>query len=559
MRARDSQLHLKRPETIMTRIRIGLVCAVALAAVAGVTTNSGGVPRLYAQTGAPAGGSSPAQIVADAAEALGGRARVMAVKTLTIEGEGSAWATGGGVSPGAEPNRTKITDYKRLFDLANGRMRLTQTGMIQYPFALGGGPNQTDQRLDGDIAFGPGRGGFGGGGGGAAAGGRGGPPALVRANAAALEQRKMEFLSNPLTAVRAALDPSAKLAIHTPASAGGDRAVDVTTAQGQRFTLAVDHGGLPKSISWNNADANWGDVVEQAVFLDYIAVGALKLPSRLETMTYRWLTSDLRVKYVVDGEVGDLTAPDSVRNAPAAGAGRGAQPGGGPQVMVTADPVAKGVWYMGGTGEHSVLFEFADHLVLFETPGPEARTLAVVQKARETVPAKPLTIAINSHPHFDHAGGFRAAVSEGLTIYTHEENVAHFKEIAARPYTMNPDVLQRKPKALKIMPIGDTLEMKDGQMDIVIYHVRPSAVSHTTSEVMVWVPRDRLLLEGDQFDKGWTRHLWGENFIWNVEQLRKLNVDKILAVHGDGPENWNEVVSTIRSKPTYYPTDVPGF
>jgi hypothetical protein len=34
---------------------------------------------------------------------------------------------------------------------------------------------------------------------------------------------------------------------------------------------------------------------------------------------------------------------------------------------------------------------------------------------------------------------------------------------------------------------------------------------------------------------------------------------RFLPVHGDGPENWNEVVSTIRSKPTYYRTDIPGF
>ena len=175
------------------------------------------------------------------------------------------------------------------------------------------------------------------------------------------------------------------------------------------------------------------------------------------------------------------------------------------------------------------------------------------------MPGKPLTIAINSHHHFDHAGGFRAAVSEGLTMYAYKDNVDHFKEIAARPHTMNPDALATSPKPLKIVGVDDMLEMKDSQMDIILYHIHPSAITHCATELVVWIPRDRLLVEADQFDHTWLRHLWGENFIWNVEGLRKLDVDKILPVHGAGPENWTDVVTTIRSKPTYFRTDVPDF
>jgi glyoxylase-like metal-dependent hydrolase (beta-lactamase superfamily II) len=518
--------------------RISQTAGWSAAVIVGIAAAAVGFGRhasLLAQSGAA---TPPAQLIAGAAEALGGSARLMAVRTLAIDGEGVQWANAGGVSPLAEPNRTKITGYTRVFDIANRRMRITQTGTIQYPFALGL-RNQLDQRLDGDIAFG--------------AGGRGAAPGtLARANQAAWHQRRVDYLSHPLTAIRAALDPAAKVVNHSPATQADERLVDVTTPQGETYTLSIPANGAPRSIRWNEADPNWGDVVIRTVFLDYVDVNGVKLPTRVETFMDRTMTADLRVTNTIDGDVGDLAAPESVKSAPAP------QPAAQP-IMVTADPVAKGVWYMGGTGEHSVLFEFADHLVLFETPGPEARTLAVIQKARETVPGKPLTIAINSHHHFDHAGGFRAAVSEGLTMYAYQDNVEHFKEIARRPHTLSPDVLQRKPRALKIMPVGDMLEMKDSQMDIVIYHVRPSAITHAATELMVWVPRDRLLLEADQVDLGWTRHLWGENFIWNVEQLRRLPVDRILPVHGNGPEPWTEVVKTIRSKATYYPTDVPGF
>ena len=151
---------------------------------------------------------------------------------------------------------------------------------------------------------------------------------------------------------------------------------------------------------------------------------------------------------------------------------------------------------MGGTGEHSVLFEFADHLLLFETPISDARTLAVIAKARETVPGKPLTMGVTSHHHFDHAGGFRAAVSEGLTLLMYKDNVALFKEVASRPHTINPDALAKSPRVFKFQAVDDKLTLKDATMEVVLYHVKGDV--HADTELMAWVPRERILVEADQ-------------------------------------------------------------
>ena len=83
---------------------------------------------------------------------------------------------------------------------------------------------------------------------------------------------------------------------------------------------------------------------------------------------------------------------------------------------------------------------------LFEVPLNEARSKAVIDKAR-TLSTKPLTHAIVSHHHFDHSGGLRVAVAEGLTIITHRDNEAFFKDLRRSNTHHRPDALAEEPAA----------------------------------------------------------------------------------------------------------------
>ena len=63
---------------------------------------------------------------------------------------------------------------------------------------------------------------------------------------------------------------------------------------------------------------------------------------------------------------------------------------------------------------------------------------------------------------------------------------------------------------------------------------------------MAWVPRDRLLIEGDLFDHTWQNYPWGDNYEDNVK-LRKLDVDRDVPVHGVVMP-WKEVLQNIHMK-----------
>ncbi len=172
---------------------------------------------------------------------------------------------------------------------------------------------------------------------------------------------------------------------------------------------------------------------------------------------------------------------------------------------------------------------FADRLVLIEAPQSEARSAAVIARARELRPGTPLTHLVMSHHHFDHSTGLRAAIAGGLTVVTQAGNEAFVKEMAARPFTRTPDALAKSPMPVTVEPVGDTKTITDGTRSLVLYHVAGNP--HSDTMLMAYLPKERLLIEVDAFSPGGTYHPYAANLLGHVERL-KLNVDRIVPLHG---------------------------
>ena len=111
--------------------------------------------RLAGQSTAP-----ERQLVTRAADALGGRDRVMALSTLQIIGYGElAYFNGGGNitgDPAAPQKWQKVLEYTRTIDLEHWRTRVQQRLKMDFVFAstIGQlGLNRTNETLDGDVAY----------------------------------------------------------------------------------------------------------------------------------------------------------------------------------------------------------------------------------------------------------------------------------------------------------------------------------------------------------------------------------------------------------------------
>ena len=451
------------------------------------------------------------QVIEDVAEALGGMRAVQNAETVVIQGRGTNFRLGQNEDPDADLPEYEISEFTREIDLVNGRWRQEQLRTSHF---FTGNPLLNQRQIiavDGDVAFDVSADGT-----------------ARRASSQVARDRQAELYHYPVGLIQAATAEGAT--VSNLLQENGQDVVDITTAEGDLFTLFVDsETNFPSKIVSTSYHSNLGDVAVETAFDAYAETGGLggfqarlTLPRRIRWSVDRYQTAEIIASNTsINGEIGDLAAPQEVRSAEA------------PMLSasVTVEEVTSGVWYLAGQSHHSVLVELAEYLVLIEAPQHDARTLAVIDTARELQPDKPLRYVINTHHHFDHSGGIRAAVSEGVIVITHELNRPFLEDIVARQHTIAQDALARNPQPLVIetVPGSDRYVLDDGERSLEIYPILDDL--HSDSFLMVYLPSDRLLVEADSFVPGASAAPFAANLLKNIE-ARQLRVDRVLAIHG---------------------------
>jgi len=203
---------------------------------------------------------------------------------------------------------------------------------------------------------------------------------------------------------------------------------------------------------------------------------------------------------------------------------------------VEATLLAPGVYFLGGTSHNSVAVEQTDGIVIVEAPLNEERSVAVMAKVRGLFPGRKIRRVINTHAHFDHAGGLRAYAAAGVTVVTQERNAAYYVRAWREPRTLNPDVLARTKRKPRFETFATNLKFDDAAHPIEIHCIEGSG--HNDAFALVYLPSEKILIEAD----AWTptppgamppatvNPLW-MNLYRNVERL-KLDVQRIAPLHG---------------------------
>ena len=455
------------------------------------------------------------QAIEDAAEAMGGATALQAANQLLLEGGGTNGDLGQNLAPDTELPVFLISNLRHAIDVANRAARRSMDRVERDD------PTESDSQnfgWDNGVAYNVDAKGM----------------ARRQSDIVAGERRGELFLHHPLVLVRAALQEGA--VVSNLRTSGGTTLMDVTTVQGETVTLGVDSvTHLPVSITSMFYHPNLGDSARETTFADYQDVSGLRLPARITTKVDRYPVADITLtSQTVNGQLPDVAAPADVREAPAPT----------PVVNVTVQEVSPGVWLLGGQSHHSLVVEFADHLEMVEAPQNEARTLAAIARARELRPDKPLTKVVVTHHHFDHSGGLRAAVSEGLTIVTHERNRALFEELAARPHTIVQDALARNPREIRVETVADDMTVKDAMRAMRVFHVI-DGTGHCDTMLAVYLPNERILTQGDLYNPMGPNPKRMVIINERFEQLG-LRIDRHVPLHG-GITPHAEFMKVVRS------------
>ena len=231
-----------------------------------------------------------------------------------------------------------------------------------------------------------------------------------------------------------------------------------------------------------------------------------------------------------------------------------------PDHAVEAMELAKGVWLLGGGSHNSVAVEFADFVAVVEAPLNEQRSLAIIDKIVELVPAKPIRFLVNTHDHYDHLGGLRTYLHVGATIVTHQRNRLFYESELLNyvPRMLEPDLVSLYPpteisEGYTMEDVDEKYILGDGSRFLEIYYVQGFG-SHVEGMLMAYLPKERILVEADLYDPGllaqsnWDRPTAGEAALYQNVIQNGLRPATVAPIHGDAV-SWDAFLRETGQRP----------
>jgi len=456
------------------------------------------------------GASAQQGALQKAASTLG----VANIKTLQFTGSGRNFSVGQNYTSTEPWPAVPIKSYTAVANFDTGAMRVDMTREMGPVMPRGGGaPFFGEQRaiqvVSGNYAWNvpapaPN----------APAGGA--APQAAPQPGAQLE-RMLALWSTPQGFVKAAMANNATT-----------RGNEVSFTVGGKYKMAGTinaQGQVEKVRTWIDHPIV-GDMLVETTYTGYKDFGGVTFPSHIVQTQDGYPSLDLTIASVTANPAFDAPVPDNVRTAKPA------------PVQVASQKLGDGVFYLTGGSHHSLAIEMRDHIVVVDTPQTEERALAVLAKAKELIPNKPIRFVVTSHHHWDHLGGIRTAMDEGATIVTHQSNKAFLERVAKTPHTIAPDRLAASKKAVKIQTVGDKGVLTDGMRTIELYRLQ--GYEHAGDMLVVYLPKEKILAEPDAFTPppqagtplippavSYARALYD-----NIQRL-KLDVKTIAGLHGN--------------------------
>lgn len=341
---------------------------------------------------------------------------------------------------------------------------------------------------------------------------------VVTANTPWVQQ--LELWMMPHGFLQAAAKNNATLSSKTV----GGKKYNVLTFNGQNKAKVNgyinDQNMVERVETWID-NAMLGDMLFDATYTDYKDFGGVKFPTKIVQRQGDYPILDLTVTDVKPNAAVNIQAPAAQPPAAAAAA--------------TSEKLGDGVYLILG-GYAAIAVDFKDYIVVIEGPQSEERASAIISKAKELIPNKPIRYVVNTHAHFDHSGGIRTFMAEGATVITHQANKPFLEKVGTLPHTLNPDKLAQAKRKPSIETVSEKKVLTDGNHVIEIYHM--TNIGHHDGLLMVYLPKEKVLLEADAYNPAAqpnaqppaTPSPYNLALVANIDRL-KLDVNRFIPVH----------------------------
>src|SRR5262245_56391625 len=429
-------------------------------------------------------------VIDNASKAMG------ALKTVEYSGSGFDFAIGQNVNPTAPWPKFIDKTYKRTmnFETPAYRMERIRTQGENPPRGGGQQPVVGEQTQNQTVVVGP--------------------------NTQWVQQ--LELWMMPQGFLQAAAKNNANL---TSKTVNGKK-YNVLTFTGQNKAKVNgyinDQNMVERVETWID-NAMLGDMLFDSTYSGYKDFNGVKFPTKIVQKQGDYPILDLTITDVKPNIAANIQQP-AAQAPPAA-----------PAATPTSEKLGDGVFLILG-GYAALAVDFKDYIVVIEGPQSEERASAIIAKAKELIPNKPIRYVVNTHAHFDHSSGIRTFMAEGATVITHQGNKAFVEKVGTMPHTLNPDKLAQAKRKPSIETMTEKKVLTDGNHVIELYHM--TDIGHHDGLLMAYLPKEKVLVEADAYNPAAqpnaqppaTASPYTLALAANIERL-KLDVNRIIPIH----------------------------
>lgn len=185
-----------------------------------------------------------------------------------------------------------------------------------------------------------------------------------------------------------------------------------------------------------------------------------------------------------------------------------------------------------------------DGIVILESPLSALYTNGVIEQAKKLYPDAKVKCVLSTSDSWPHVAGVRQAVALGLPVYILDLNLPLLDRMIAAPHTIHPDALAQSPQKPKWQLVTGKIVVGSGDNRVELYPLRGAS---TERQYMVYFPARKLLYASDTLVVNDDGSLYDPELMREVVAAVKrenLDVTTVFAMH-QTPIPWADAAALV--------------